>query len=40
MKYTLVLDNGQTLSFCIRAAAEIYQRILGGKIVEKDEIFD
>ena len=40
MKYTLVLDNGHTINFCIKSAAEIYQKIFGGKIVEKDEVFD
>jgi hypothetical protein len=33
MHYHLILDHGAVLKFHIRACAEIYQRVWGGRIL-------
>ncbi len=34
MSYILVTDSGIEMQFCLKSAAEIFQQIYGGKIID------
>jgi hypothetical protein len=38
MQYTLIKPNGTEIKFCIRAAADLYQTIYGGRVVGKPQL--
>ena len=38
MNYTLILPSGREMKFYIRSAAELYQRLNGGRIVGVPEL--
>ena len=38
--YYLILANGQSIEFHIRACAEIFQQAWGGRIVHSDHILE
>lgn len=40
MKYVLVMKNGKTMSFYLKAVAELYQVINGGFIVDAADTVD
>jgi hypothetical protein len=38
VNYTLIMPNGKEMKFHLRAVAELYQTINGGRIVGKPEL--
>ena len=38
MEYTLIMPDGREMKFYLRAVAELYQQINGGRIVGKPQL--